>query len=182
MKKIANKILDFIYFAGIFLVLYWVFVMLLNKLVYGNQARLRWEEEYGILFSMLQTHAYYIAPLKSFIIASLISGVIQASYRVKRFLWARMLVFIAAFWLIDSIILSIQSSFWDFYPTREHDFTAPALAIGITTLIISWIGIIRQEREGIRKVYCMHCGKEISYHEYKCCGLCDRCAECSCVA
>lgn len=154
-KSVLNKIQDFIYFAGIFLILYWIFVVLLNKLVYGNQPRLQWEEECGILFSELQTRYYYLAPFKSFIIASLISGVIQASYSVKWFLWVRLLIFIAVFWIADSFILDGQCSFWDWYPTQEHTFTAPVIAIGITTLIISRKGRRRQKlREGAGKAYC----------------------------
>lgn len=133
-RSALNKILDFVYFAIIFLILYWIFVLLL-KLV-CNKAKMAWEMECGILESSLWTRTYSLAPLISFIIASVVSGVIQASYRTKRFLWARALIFIVVFWFIDRCVLSSESSFWDFYPTSEHEFTAPVLAIGCTILII----------------------------------------------
>lgn len=135
-NKAINKILEFIYFAGIFLILYWVFVLLLNNLVYNNQAKMEWLMEWKGCGALPWTCAYYLAPVISFITAAVASGVIQAFYRAKRFLWARSVIFIAVFWFIDYIVLSNQSSLWDFYPTREYEFTAPSLAILCTILII----------------------------------------------
>jgi hypothetical protein len=129
-----KKFLDFIYFAGIFLILYWIFVLLFDKAV-CNKAKLEWDIDLGISESLL-TLTYYLAKPVSFIIASAVSGVIQASYRLERFLWTRTLIFITVFWLIDSVTLVRQSSFWDFYPTKEHALTALLLAIICTILII----------------------------------------------
>jgi len=82
------------------------------------------------------TRAYYLAPLISFIIAAVVSGIIRASYCAKRFLYVHAAIFMAIFWFIDIFILSGQSSLWDFYPTREHELTAPAFAVSITVLVI----------------------------------------------
>lgn len=134
-RRAQNKISDFIYFTGIFLILYWVFVLLFR--LGWNKDRIEWETGYGILESSLWTRAYYLAPLISFIIASAVSGVIQASYRAKRFLWLRVLIFIAVFSFIDWCALTRESSFWDSYPPgRAHEFIAPVFAIVCTILIV----------------------------------------------
>jgi len=139
----VNKILGFIYFAGIFLILYWVFVLLLNKLVYNNQAKMEWLMEWEGCEASPWTRAYYLAPVISFITAAAASGVIQASYRAKQYLWVRSIIFIGVFWFIDYIVLSNQSSLWDFYPTREYEFTAPVLAIVCAIFIVSKMGYSR---------------------------------------
>ncbi|MEI8348893.1 MAG: hypothetical protein WCI77_01965 [Candidatus Omnitrophota bacterium] len=82
------------------------------------------------------TRAYHLAPLISFIVAAAVSGVVQASYHTKRFLYVYALIFIAVFWFIDIVVLTRESSLWDFYPTREYELTAPAFAISITTFVV----------------------------------------------
>lgn len=132
-----KKILDFIYFTGIFLILYWIFVLLFDRLFYNKAKVEEWEMGWGILRSSLWRGTdYYLAPFVSFIIASALSGVIQASHRAKRFLWAHIVVFIAVFWLMDTFALYRIASMWDNYPTMVHEFTAPIVAIICTILII----------------------------------------------
>lgn len=139
-NKLA-EIRDFIYFVGTFLILYWIFVLLFDRVLFLNKAYIQeLEMDYGILRSTMWTRNYYLASLISFIIASALSGIVQASYRRKRSLWANALIFIVVFFFIDTLALLSQCSFWDSYPIREHVFTAPVLAIIFTILIIRKIG------------------------------------------
>lgn len=132
-----KKFFDFIYFAGIFLIQYWIFILLFDRLICNKASVEEWEQGWGILRSSLWTGIdYYSAPVISFIIASALSGVIQAFYGAKRFLWVRVLIFMGIFCLIDSLALCRQASMWDNYPTNAHGLTAPTFAIICTILII----------------------------------------------
>ncbi len=51
-KSTLNKILNFIYFAVIFLILYWIFVFLFKNLVH-NVARAEWLMDGKIIFQSL---------------------------------------------------------------------------------------------------------------------------------
>ena len=145
-ESMLNRILYFIYFTGIFLVLYWIFVLFFNRLIY-NVVRVEWEMEWGEEASLPWTQTYYLlAPFISFMIASAISGVIQASNRAKRSLLLRIPIFIAVFWFIETIALARESSLWDFYPTNEHGLIAPAIAILCTSLIVRKMAGLRNRR------------------------------------
>lgn len=84
---IVDKILCFLYFAGIFFAFYSIFVLLFDKVIF-NKAKLEWDIGLGVS-EPLWTFTYYFAKVISFVIASAISGIIQASYREKRFLFLR---------------------------------------------------------------------------------------------
>lgn len=187
MTKKLDKILDFVYFAGIFLILYWIFVLMFDRLLCNKVKIEEWEMDWGILRSSLWTRNYYLAPLISFIIASAVSGVIQASYRAKRLLWTHALIFIAVFFFFDTLALLRQGSLWDSYPIREHVFTALVFAIICTLLIIHKNRkkeVFKKpfKKEEIGHYYCLHCRREISYDEYRYgAELCLSCAEGSCM-
>lgn len=179
---ILDKILHFLYFAGIFLILYWICILLFDKLI-PIEAKLRWEEEMGILWPSLRSRGYYLSPLISFMIASVFSGAVYAAYRDKLLLWFSIPIFIAVFWFIESLILCRESSFWDFYPTREHELIAPAFAVVCTVLIVRkttgfLCRLLRQER----KFYCKWCDAELSPEERRdYVDICPTCVECMCI-
>lgn len=187
-KGALKKIFYFIYSAGVFLVLYWIFVLLFDRLLYNKTKVEEWEMGWGILRSSLWVGTdYYLAPLASFIIASVLSGIFQASHGARRFLWAHIVVFIAVFCFIDTFALCRIASMWDNYPTMVHELTASMLAIICTILIIRK----NRKREVFKKpfkkgkighYYCLHCHREISYDEYRYgAELCLSCAEGSCM-
>jgi hypothetical protein len=147
-NSILNRVMRLIYFTGIFLVLYWIFVLLFDRLICNKASVEEWEQNWGIIRSSLWTGIdYYSAPVISFIVASALSGIIHASYGAKRFLLVRTLIFIAVFWYIDGLALCRQASMWDNYPTNAHELTAQVLAIICTILIV------RKTTDSLNKIF-----------------------------
>lgn len=150
-EGISKQLEYFIYFFVIFSVLYGIFAFLLDRPAL-LKAEAEWKMYFGSPVSVFGTQDYYLAKAISFVIASTITKVIQASYISKGLLYFRALIFAAIFWLIDSIILTRQSSFWDFYPTREHAFTAPILSVICTIFIIRRISVRKVCPQSSKKV------------------------------
>ncbi|MCX5698054.1 MAG: hypothetical protein NTU54_08850 [Candidatus Omnitrophica bacterium] len=130
----------------IFFVFYWMFIWL-GTAFFCSDPQVSWSllgaDSWG------WKAAYYLAPIFSFALAAMLSGLMQASRVAKRFPWRRVIVFIIVFWIVDRIILFIDSSPWYSSPGIGgeprfilnrilffHEFIAQALAIIITVIMI----------------------------------------------
>lgn len=138
--------IKFLFTLLLFFLFYWIFLWF-GTTFFGSDLEISWSllgaESWGWKIT------YYLAPFFSFLIASVVSGVIQNSNLVKRFPWNRILIFIIIFGIVDIAVLFAGSVPWYSLPKTEqepryllyrilffHEFAACAFGIIFATRIM----------------------------------------------